>query len=118
MRRGSDLSLDVFGDRVDLSRRGADDGGEHRRMLRTLSLAARGELTGRQLECVRLRYGKGESVSEIASELRVAPSTVSRHLKKARLRLHRVLRYAYPLLDRPDSSLCKPEEPEKHGSGR
>ncbi len=100
MKRGPSLSLDLFGDRLNPDRRGRDDGGEHRRMLRTMALAAKGELTVRQKQCVRLRYGERKSVSEIAAELGVAPSTVSRHLKKARLRLRRILRYCYPSLAR------------------
>ncbi|MCI1965662.1 MAG: sigma-70 family RNA polymerase sigma factor [Oscillospiraceae bacterium] len=98
MKRGSNLSLDLFGDRLNLNREGRNDGGEHKRMLRTLMLAAQGELTGRQMQCVILCYKEGKSVSEIAAELGLAPSTVSRHLKKARLRLQKILRYCYPSL--------------------
>ena len=89
------LSFDLFRDGLPVQKAGADDGGEHRRMLRALTRAARGELTGRQLDCVRLYYGEGRSVTEIASLLGVMPSTVSKHLKKARGRLLRVLEYFY-----------------------
>lgn len=95
MKRGSDLSLDLFGDRLNTDRRGKDDGGEHRRLLRTMMQAARGELTARQLECVRMRYQEGKNVKEIAAVLGVSPSTASRHLKKARSRLKKVLTYFY-----------------------
>lgn len=100
MRRKSNLSLDLFGDRLNPGRQGLDDGGEHKKMLRTLTLAAKGELTPRQAECVRLCYGEGKGVSEIAAELGLSPSTVSRHLKKARGRLKKVLQYCYPALNR------------------
>ncbi|MVB13106.1 Sigma-70, region 4 [Caprobacter fermentans] len=105
MKRGSNLSLDLFGDRLDLSQKGSDDGGRHKRMLRTMMLAAQGELTARQMECVRLCYEEGKGVSEIAEELELSPSTVSRHLKKARLRLKKILQYCYPSLkgDRPSA---------------
>lgn len=100
MKRGSNLSLDLFGDRLNPNRLGSDDGGEHKRMLRTMMLAAQGELTARQMQCVRLCYGEGRGVSEIAEELGLSPSTVSRHLKKARLRLQKILQYCYPSLNR------------------
>ena len=108
MKRGSDLSLDLFGDRLNPNTQGLDDGGEHKKMLRTLALAAKGELTSRQAECVRLRYGEGKGVSEIAAELGLSPSTVSRHLKKARGRLSKVLRYCYPALSR-ESAEARPQ---------
>lgn len=100
MRRGTDLSLDLFGDRLNPDRQGQGDGGEHKRMLRTMMLAAQGELTARQMQCVRLCYVEGKNVSEIAAELGLSPSTVSRHLKKARLRLQTILQYCYPSLNR------------------
>ncbi|XOQ43012.1 MAG: Sigma70-r4-2 domain-containing protein [Clostridium sp.] len=100
MNRNSNLSLDLFGDRFDFTQKGRDDGGEHKRMLRTMMLAARGELTARQMQCVRLYYAEQKKVIEIAQELGISPSTVSRHLKKARLRLKRILQYCYPSLRR------------------
>ena len=98
MRRGADLSLDLFGDRLN-PENGKGDGGEHRRLLRAMMQAARGELTGRQMECVRLYYREGKGVNEIAAELGITPSTVSRHLKKARARLRTVLLYFYSGLE-------------------
>ncbi len=96
MKRGTDLSLELFGDRLPLAARSGDDGGEHRRMLRVLREAERGELTERQRECVRLRYGEGKSVGEVAECLGVTAPTVSKHLKKARARLAKVLGYYFP----------------------
>lgn len=98
MKKGPDLSLELFGDRMNLEQNGRDDGGEHKRMLRIMMRAAQGELTVRQMECVHLHYEEDKTVSGIAEELGLAPSTVSRHLKKARLRLQRILRYCYPSL--------------------
>jgi RNA polymerase sigma factor (sigma-70 family) len=91
------LSLDLFGDRLP-AEEARDDGGEHRRMLLTLKNAAKGELTGRQLDCLRMRYQEGKKVSEIAQELGIRPPTVSKHLKKARVRLEKVMRYSFPKL--------------------
>lgn len=96
MKRGPDLSLDLFGDRLPLPVQAEDDGGEHRRMLRILREAERGELTGRQRECVRLHYGEGKTVGEVAECLGITAPTVSKHLKKARTRLAKVLGYYFP----------------------
>ena len=61
MRRKTNLSLDLFGDRLNISHQETDDGGEHRRMLCILRRAMEGELTERQRECVRLRYLEGKA---------------------------------------------------------
>jgi len=99
MRRKTDLSLDLFGDRLNLNRQEMGDGGEHRRILRTLQRAMEGELTERQRECVRLRYLEGKSVNEVAAELGVTASTASKHLKKARTRLCSVVSYSFSRLN-------------------
>ena len=64
-------------------------------LIRAVWHAAKNELTSRQLECVVLFYGENLSVQEIAAKLEVYPSTVSRHLKKARSRIKRALQYGY-----------------------
>lgn len=98
MSRKPNLSLDLFGDRLCLPA-SADDGGEHARILRAMRQAARGELTRRQWDCLRMKYGEGKKVNEIAAELGVTPSTVSKHLKKARARIRRVLQYSFVRLE-------------------
>lgn len=103
MRRRPNLSLDLFGDRLDPAC-GRGDGGEHRRLLRAMMQAAQGELTARQMECVRLHYREGKGVNEIAARLGLTPSTVSRHLKKARVRLRTVLLYFYSGLETQKSA--------------
>jgi len=94
------LSLELLGDKVGFQapHGGLDDGGEHARMIHAAERAAKGELTARQLQCVRLMYVGGKSVTDIAAELGVAPSTVSRHLKKARARIKKVMRYYFTRL--------------------
>ena len=98
MKRKSNLSLDLFGDRLRLPE-ASDDGGEHSRMLRVLNRAMTGELTQRQRDCLSKRYVEGESVNQIAAELGITPSTVSKHLKKARARLRKVLQYSFSRLE-------------------
>lgn len=95
MRRGSDLSLDLFGDRLLLPAAGESNGAEHRHMIRALKKAARGELTARQLNCVRLFYYEGKSVGEVAETLGITAATASKHLKKARKRLGKVMKYFF-----------------------
>ncbi len=100
MRRGSDLSFELFREGPP-RRRWGGDGGEHRRLLRALELAVRCELTARQRECLRLYYQEGETVTRIAERLGVGAPTVSRHLKKARARLRKAAGYCAPRLERP-----------------
>ena len=65
------------------------------RLRRNLRQARALELTPRQQQVLELRYDRQMSVTEIARELRVCPSTVSRTLRRARERLRRCLRYAW-----------------------
>ena len=51
------------------------------------------DLTARQRQVVHLHFFENLSVSEIARQLEVNPSSVSRCLSRAQLRLHRVLRF-------------------------
>ncbi len=64
-----------------------------RRAQRQLRQAMARELTERQAQVVELHFFQQMSQSDIARELGVHPSTVSRTLHRATLRLHRVLRY-------------------------
>jgi RNA polymerase sigma factor (sigma-70 family) len=72
---------------------------EYRRMLKALTKAVDGELTKRQRECVRLYYYEGKNLVQIAQELQIGAPTVSKHLKKARMRLSAVLRYSFGKLE-------------------
>lgn len=73
-----------------------DAGEEDRsRLLRALNRAVSEELTPRQAQCVAMYYGDRIRQRDIALQLGVAPSTVCRHLKKARSRLAHVLRYYF-----------------------
>lgn len=74
------------------------------RLKRNLSQALRRDITPRQREYMNLYYGKCMSIPEIAKELGVNKSTVSRTLKRGRQRLFRCLRYgASNLLEQANS---------------
>jgi RNA polymerase sigma factor (sigma-70 family) len=99
MKRKSNLSLDLFGDRLNIPLQTEEEDGERRQMLRALRRAMEGELTERQRECVRLRYLEGKSVNEVAAQLGVTAGTASKHLKKARGRLGTVMGYSFSRLN-------------------
>ena len=63
------------------------------RMKRNLRIAREKELTPRQQYMLELYYDRQMSVTEIAQELHVNVSTVSRTLQRARNRLRRYLQY-------------------------
>ena len=64
------------------------------RLLRNLPLAMEEELTPRQRQMIRLQYQENMTVTQIAQQLRVNKSTVSRCLRRARRTLHDRLRFA------------------------
>lgn len=77
-----------------LRENGADNESELRRLKRNLRLARRDELTARQREILRMNFEQNMTVTEIAHELGVNKSTISRTLARAKRRLYKCLRYA------------------------
>lgn len=65
------------------------------RLRRNLSQVIQTELTERQRTMLLMRYSQNYSQAEIAAELGVDPSTVSRTLHRAEGRLRRALRYSF-----------------------
>ncbi len=65
------------------------------RLKRNLRLARREELTPRQAQMLRLYFDEEMTMAEIAQELGVAKSTVSRTIARGKGRLKRCLRYAF-----------------------
>jgi RNA polymerase sigma factor (sigma-70 family) len=63
------------------------------RLRRNLRQARERELTARQQQVLALYYDQGMNMPQIAKELGVNRSTVSRTLRRARERLYRCLRY-------------------------
>ncbi len=71
-----------------------DNGSQLERLTAYLPLAVTQELTERQRQIVTMFFYEEKSVSQIARELQLHPSTVSRTLHRAIQRLHRVLQYS------------------------
>lgn len=57
------------------------------RMVRILYSGLNGSLTERQRDCIQKYYGENKTMAEIARELSLNVSTVSRHIKAARKNL-------------------------------
>lgn len=83
-----------IGDLTVWNRQNAEDNGEQlSRLRRNLRRAREQELTPRQRQIVELYYDRRMKIPEIAAELSLNRSTVSRTLGRARERLYRCLRY-------------------------
>lgn len=79
-------------------RQGEQADTEYRQIVSALQKAVEGELTDRQRECVQLCFYQGLTARQAARQLCIHESTVCRHLKKAKQRLQRVLRYSFERL--------------------
>lgn len=87
-------SSEWLGDMTVWMRANAQDNSEQlSRLRRNLRRAREQELTERQREMVSLYYDQGMTMPQIAEQLGVNRSTVSRTLRRARDRLYRFLRY-------------------------
>lgn len=69
------------------------DGEEHGRLVRNLARCIREELTTRQRDMLLRYYVSGQNQREIAEELGVNKSTVSRTIRRGEERLRMCLRY-------------------------
>ncbi|MDE6456816.1 MAG: sigma-70 family RNA polymerase sigma factor [Dysosmobacter sp.] len=84
-----------IGDLTVWTRQNAGDNSERlERLRRNLRQARERELTPRQRQLLELYYERGMNIPQIAEELGLNRSTVSRTLRRARDRLYRCLRYA------------------------
>ena len=88
-------SSEWAGDMTVWLRENADDNQEQlERLLRNLRKARVQELTPRQQQMLSMRFEQNMSGAEIARELGLNRSTVSRTLRRAQKRLRRCLQYA------------------------
>lgn len=77
-------------------RENAEDNSEQlERLKRNLRLARKQELTPRQSQMLSMYFDQGMNMSQIARELGLNRSTVSRTLVRAKARLYRCLRYGF-----------------------
>ncbi len=72
---------------------GSTNEGSREKMKKILSMAVLNELTERQRICIIDYYLNGKKEKEIAEELGVNSSTVSRHIIKARDKLRHIASY-------------------------
>lgn len=86
---------EFYGDMAAWLRANAQDNdGKLLRLKRNLRLARQEALTARQRQLLRMNFEQNKTVTEIAQELGVNKSTVSRTLLRAKRRLYQCLRYA------------------------
>mgnify|MGYP000118526589 FL=1 len=86
---------EFYGDMAAWLRANAQDNdGELLRLKRNLRLARQEALTARQRQLLRMNFEQNKTVTEIAQELGVNKSTVSRTLLRAKRRFYQCLRYA------------------------
>lgn len=76
-----------------LYNQGSTNRPERERMKKILSRAIRHGLTERQRVCVVKYYLEGMQMKDIARELGLSKSTVSRHISAAKLKLRKVASY-------------------------
>lgn len=70
---------------------------EYKRMIKSLKNIVAGELTTKQKICVSLYYGDMKKMGEIAKELGIGISSVSRHIKKAKQKVQKTMTYYYSI---------------------
>ena len=72
-----------------------DNADQMERLRRNLRKVRTSELTGRQAQMLQLYYDQGMSMPQIARELGITKSAVSRTLARGRARINRYLQYSW-----------------------
>lgn len=72
-----------------------DEGNQYKDMIKILKNVMDGELTKRQKDCVMMYYGERRKMREISKSLGIGISSVSRHIKRARMRIYKMMKYYY-----------------------
>ena len=72
---------------------GGNNSAQTAKMKKLMKKAIKYELTPKQRYCLCEHYLKGRSMKNIARELNLNPSTVTRHISNAISRLQRVAKY-------------------------
>lgn len=93
---GSGRGREVLRDLAAWERANGEDNGEQmERLRRNLKKVRRQELTPRQEEMIHLYYDLGLNMPQVARQLGVTKSTVSRTLARGKKRLKRYLQYSF-----------------------
>ena len=75
------------------SQGGRDNSSIRDRMKKLIAIGIDTELTGRQKDCLTMRVYQGMSVEDIAAVLGIRPTTVYKHIKKAKEALKKCRKY-------------------------
>lgn len=96
----SKFSLEVFGDRLPINSiyQGDSNQKQLERMRSALNKAIKTELTDRQRYILTEYYFNGRTMTDIAKEMGITKSTVSRHISRSKERLKTSLRYGVYML--------------------
>ncbi len=65
------------------------------KMVESIKNIMRGELTEKQRTCILMYYGERIKMKDIAKTLGIGVSSVSRHIKKAKLRIKKTMEYYF-----------------------
>lgn len=75
------------------SQGGGDNSSIRNRMKKLIHICMEDELTDRQKDCLTMRVYQKMSVEDIAAELGIRPTTVYKHIKKAKEALKKCEKY-------------------------
>lgn len=67
----------------------------YEKMVNSIKNIIKGELTEKQRSCILLYYGERIKMKDIANQLGMGISSVSRHIKKAKERLKKTMGYYF-----------------------
>lgn len=75
------------------SQGGGDNSSIRDRMKKLIAVVIDTELTGRQKDCLTMRVYQNMSVEDIAAKLGIRPTTVYKHITKAKAALKKCVKY-------------------------
>ena len=93
------MTESIFGIQQYQSQNSLQTDKEYGRMLKVLTKAMQGELTQRQYDCMYAYYFENKTQVQIAKELGIGAPTVNKHMKKAKERLQKVMRYSFQRIE-------------------
>lgn len=75
------------------SKSGGGNSNIRNQMKKLIAIGIDTELTGRQKDCLTMRVYQNMKVEDIAAELGIRPTTVYKHIKKAKEALKKCVKY-------------------------